>query len=106
MKNINEFIANLYNGMLIKLNYDPDNSDGLIYKIGKISYIFERNTDRYDAVATARWLAIRTKDSIYEPIYNTGYNVADYIYPHQIPRIQILTDKDLPELALLSLAIS
>ena len=99
-----EFKANISVGTLIKLNYDPDNSYGFMYKIGKIICIIEEQPGYYNDLATVRWLAIRTKDETYDP---TVYGDMDgFLFRHQLPWIQIMTENDLPELAFLALAIS
>ena len=104
--NVNEFVANLYEGMLIKFNCDPDKYHGVIYKVGKIISFYPYKQVRCTAfvdlgIAFVEWLVIKTIDGI-----NTSPNSCEYIYPCDIPRIKIMTDKDLPELALLSLVVS
>ena len=97
---IDEFVASLRENMLIKLNYDPNDCNGILYKIGRIVCLYNHSPHDYFVMMVC-WLAVKTRDDVYEP----RYTLLDLILLHEIPRLQIMTENDLPELTLLALAV-
>ena len=102
------FVASLREDMLIKLNYEPDNIYNFVYRIGRITHVSNHPyVIYYGGIALVKWLVDKTKDQLTGKDWITGSGLSlDYLFPDDIPMVQIMTDKDLPELALLSLAVS
>ena len=99
-----ELLASLCEDMLIKLNYNPNDCDGIIYRIGRIDTILYDRSYIYNngCIALVCWLAIKTINGISKP----SLPIFDLIFFSEIHRLQIMTENDLPELTLLALAVS